>query len=412
MAKIALCLIVKDAARTIERCLASAAPYVDEIDVYDTGSTDDTIALLEQRSATGNTPVRIERGEWRDDFAWARRQSFAMPSPDVDWLLWLDSDDELVGGARLRPLAASAPPEVDGFAVFYDCDRDPLGRVVDGVWRLRLVRRDAGYRWEGVVHEGLFPPDGPVGEVRPVPPEDACVVHRPLRRERPGERNIGLLTRAEAETRRRGERPAPRLLLSLALELSDHGRFDEAAPRYREFLADGDGWSDERAYAVHRLAACVRLMGRPSEAIRLEEPAAAERADWPELSLGLAESHLALGNGDEAERWARRSLETDLPQTPLRLDRRWLELGPRLRLLEAQLRTGTGKAIETVAELRLRTAADEWLVAKLGEVETELAGGNTAAAAARAREAAGRYDPWVRAMATALHTAGDAHDAA
>jgi hypothetical protein len=59
-------------------------------------------------------PISVERGEWRDDFAWAREQSFAMCSDDVDWLLWLDDDDLLAGAANLRPLAQQATPTSTG----------------------------------------------------------------------------------------------------------------------------------------------------------------------------------------------------------------------------------------------------------------------------------------------------------
>src|SRR6266498_2490360 len=122
MPKIAACLIVKDAADTIEKCLDSIRPFVDEINIYDTGSTDDTLSILErldqgpklhiacpqcvrlneQLEEDGSkdicpehgeiTPVeiplaqiRVEQGEWRDDFSWARQRSWEMVSDDVDW---------------------------------------------------------------------------------------------------------------------------------------------------------------------------------------------------------------------------------------------------------------------------------------------------------------------------------------
>src|SRR5947208_827532 len=128
--KIAACLIVKDSAATIEKCLNSIRPFVDEINVYDTGSTDDTVEKLEnavdnwmtvcskcgdqRKSLTFSrdgdprdnlpktcvredidcdgdlapiplAPIRVKKGEWRDDFSWARQQSFDMASDDVDW---------------------------------------------------------------------------------------------------------------------------------------------------------------------------------------------------------------------------------------------------------------------------------------------------------------------------------------
>src|SRR5688500_3788195 len=101
--RIAACLIVKNEEASLERCLASIRPFVDEINVYDTGSTDDTFELLakleRQREVKANgrtvaaAPIEIRRGEWRNDFAWAREQSFAMASDEIGWHLLVDADE-------------------------------------------------------------------------------------------------------------------------------------------------------------------------------------------------------------------------------------------------------------------------------------------------------------------------------
>src|SRR5438270_11913748 len=119
---IAACLIVKDELQTLERCLRSLRPHVDEVNVYDTGSTDGTLELLQRLAGddAGLAPLRVARGEWHEDFAWARNQSFAMASPDADWLLWADADDELENGAALRLVASEVPAEVDVVVCAYD----------------------------------------------------------------------------------------------------------------------------------------------------------------------------------------------------------------------------------------------------------------------------------------------------
>jgi glycosyltransferase involved in cell wall biosynthesis len=86
---IAACLIAKDAIDTIELCIRSIRPFVDEINVFDTGSSDGTLEFLSRAAATravGDAEIRVVRGEWRDDFAWARQQSAAMASPNATWL--------------------------------------------------------------------------------------------------------------------------------------------------------------------------------------------------------------------------------------------------------------------------------------------------------------------------------------
>lgn len=48
--KIAVCMIVKDGERTLEVALRSVRAYVDEINIYDTDSTDGTLGLLDRLS--------------------------------------------------------------------------------------------------------------------------------------------------------------------------------------------------------------------------------------------------------------------------------------------------------------------------------------------------------------------------
>ena len=52
--KLSACLIVKDEAANLPRCLASLQGFVDEIVVVDTGSTDDTVRIARDIAHQGN----------------------------------------------------------------------------------------------------------------------------------------------------------------------------------------------------------------------------------------------------------------------------------------------------------------------------------------------------------------------
>jgi len=84
---ISLCMIVRDAERTIARCLDSVKDAVDEIVVVDTGSADRT------REIVSRYTDRIYDFPWIDDFAAARNFSFERATKD--YILWLDADDYL-----------------------------------------------------------------------------------------------------------------------------------------------------------------------------------------------------------------------------------------------------------------------------------------------------------------------------
>jgi tetratricopeptide (TPR) repeat protein len=86
--KLSFCAIVKNEAKNLGRCLASVKPYVDELIIVDTGSTDDTVAIAQQYGA------KVSHFEWCNDFAAAR--NYACTLTTGDWVLTLDADEELI----------------------------------------------------------------------------------------------------------------------------------------------------------------------------------------------------------------------------------------------------------------------------------------------------------------------------
>ena len=55
MPRIALVMIARNEARCIAGCLRSVRPWVDELIVLDTGSTDDTVAIAQSEGAQVHT---------------------------------------------------------------------------------------------------------------------------------------------------------------------------------------------------------------------------------------------------------------------------------------------------------------------------------------------------------------------
>ena len=78
-------MIVRDESEFLDGCLQSIADVVDRIEIADTGSLDDTVAIARARGAT------VETIEWRDDFAWARNTVLERCT-DAHYVLWLDAD--------------------------------------------------------------------------------------------------------------------------------------------------------------------------------------------------------------------------------------------------------------------------------------------------------------------------------
>lgn len=146
-AGISLCMIVKNEERYLERCLASAASAVDEINIVDTGSTDGTLEIARKFGA------RIEEHPWQDDFSQARNRSLAMARKR--WILQLDADEELTAESlpHLRALR-NAPALMT--AVLIRCANISNSNGAAGMVSHAIVRifpNSKRIRFRGRIHE-------------------------------------------------------------------------------------------------------------------------------------------------------------------------------------------------------------------------------------------------------------------
>ncbi|WP_204139999.1 tetratricopeptide repeat protein [Halomicronema sp. CCY15110] len=149
---ISLCMIVKDEAANLPRCLESVKDCVDEMLIWDTGSQDGTIAIAQSFGATVNTT------EWANDFAAARNQSIAPATSD--WILVLDADETLTEAGRellqqLRTGESLADRPVDSIVAInlmryeVNADQSPYSEVS------RLFRNHVGLTFERPYHETI-----------------------------------------------------------------------------------------------------------------------------------------------------------------------------------------------------------------------------------------------------------------
>lgn len=86
--KLSCCMIVKNEAERLPKCLDTVQNLIDEIIILDTGSTDNTIEIAQKKGAKVYTAV------WENDFAKARNQ--ALEYVTGDWVLVLDADEHFV----------------------------------------------------------------------------------------------------------------------------------------------------------------------------------------------------------------------------------------------------------------------------------------------------------------------------
>jgi glycosyltransferase involved in cell wall biosynthesis len=146
---ISLCMIVKNEESNLADCLSSAAPYVDEIVVVDTGSTDRTVEIAKTFGA------QIFNFKWINDFAAARNESLRHATGD--WVLQLDADERLnlLGFPNALRDAAKAD-DVDAYVVLIRCHHGKEGNSTYSVnHNFRFFRRLPGIQYEREVHESV-----------------------------------------------------------------------------------------------------------------------------------------------------------------------------------------------------------------------------------------------------------------
>jgi len=151
---IGLCMIVKDEAKIICRCLTSALPLIDYILVVDTGSNDGTQQIIRDFLVRCGVRGAVIDEPWRD-FAYNR--TFALRRlrevEDIDYAMIIDADDLVVLDAGYDPRAFKAQMEHD----LYDV------RVIHGGishFRPHICSNRKDFSYRGVLHEYLEAPPG------------------------------------------------------------------------------------------------------------------------------------------------------------------------------------------------------------------------------------------------------------
>ena len=168
--RLSLCMIARDEALNLSRCLHYNKPLVDEIVVVDTGSRDRTKDIAKVFGA------RVFDFPWRDDFAAAR--NFALDQACGEWILVLDADEIVAGedfkslrvlldqAGQLQTVAAYAMDTRNythtANAVGWQPNDDRYAAHEAGMgWfpstKVRLFKRDKSIRFHFAVHERVEP---------------------------------------------------------------------------------------------------------------------------------------------------------------------------------------------------------------------------------------------------------------
>jgi glycosyltransferase involved in cell wall biosynthesis len=254
MNKVALVMIVRNEARCIARCLRSAMPFVDEMIVLDTGSTDATVRIARDIGA------QVRHFTWVADFAAARNAALGYSS--ARWNLILDADEWISDAASRTEFAAAldvATPFVGLLPIHSEFDLQ--GRVeVEKSWIPRLL--PDGVRYQGTIHEQ---PVSSLAWRRLELPIFHDGYRRDLAAQKKGRNESLLLTALESK-------PADSYLLyQLGKNYEAYEDYAKAVVRYRQALALTDTKAMYRHALVVRAIFAMKMAQLHEDAIRLAE---------------------------------------------------------------------------------------------------------------------------------------------
>jgi hypothetical protein len=154
MPTIGLCMIVKDEARVIARCIESARRLIDFVLIVDTGSTDGTQDAIRACLRETGLPGEVIDEPWQD-FATNRSSALTRlrAHKNIDYALINDADDQIIFDEEFDAAAFKARMTTD----LYDVE---IRHGNIKYHRPQILRNRLPFCYRGVLHEFVQSPPG------------------------------------------------------------------------------------------------------------------------------------------------------------------------------------------------------------------------------------------------------------
>jgi tetratricopeptide (TPR) repeat protein len=251
-------MIVKNESKIITRLLKSVLPLIDSYCICDTGSTDNTIDVINDFFSKKNIKSGKIIKEPFQDFGYNRSYALkqCLDMDNADYILLLDADMIL----EIDPMLS-----IDDF-------KNSLNEDVYNIFQgspsfiyknTRLIKNKVGMSYWGVTHEYLKSPDG--STVYTIPKnqlfindvgDGGCKHDKFLR-------DIRLLEKGLNENPNND-----RYTFYLANSYKNAGQLENAIKTYKQRIHLG-GWNEEVWYSYYSLGQCYKELGNMKEAINI-----------------------------------------------------------------------------------------------------------------------------------------------
>jgi glycosyltransferase involved in cell wall biosynthesis len=254
MKTIGLCMIVKNEAPIILRCLDSVRPLVDYVLIEDTGSLDGTQDVIRAYLEREKLPGAVFEEPWRD-FAYNRSLALARLREHraIDYALIMDADDTLVLADGFDQASFKSSLVKDFYSICLH-----VGAIE--YYRPLICSNRKEFYFRGVLHEFLVSPDGSSSDI-------AAGMHVIGRREGARSQDPDKYRKdaATLEQALRGEDDAfmrARYTFYLAQSWRDCGETEKALAAYLDRAALGF-WDQEVFISLYNAAKLKETLDHP-----------------------------------------------------------------------------------------------------------------------------------------------------
>ena len=317
MNKTALCIIVEGDSKleSLKIAVDSVKDFVDEVCITANSKTTKKTEAYCKKNGFNYSFLA-----WNDNFSEQRNFNFGQPSKNVDYIIWLDSDDQLVGGEHLPKIfdLARRKEYDEVFFTYWYGNKfvEDKERVYENLLyvelyhnRERIIKRNK-VKWVGRLHETPVEFEGSrlnYTGIKHTPKDphqffQIAVLHRDATRDsvdtnkKRSDRNKRLLEKQLADEREAGKID-PRTVLYLMKIYADSGESDlqkKCIALGEEYL-DKSGWDEERSTALILVSNCFYYLGHYE---RAKATLLGALDEWPhnkDIYLSLANVSYALG---------------------------------------------------------------------------------------------------------------------
>jgi len=246
-----LCLnmIVKNESKIIKRLFDSVISIINSYCICDTGSTDDTVQIIENYFKEKNIPGKIVFEPFKN---FCHNRNFALQSCVglSDYVLLLDADMILKVGNFDKKLLLNA----DSFSILQGNDSFYYQNM-------RIVKNNGLYKYVGVTHEYIDTPSN--NKIACFEKDTIFIIDIGDGGSKANKfhRDIELLLDGIKD-----EPQNARYYFYLGNSYHDLGRFGEAINPYLKRINFG-GWNEEVWYSYYRIGLCYKHMGKIGDAL-------------------------------------------------------------------------------------------------------------------------------------------------